>query len=158
MATQTGQKTDAIEMLKTDHRKVLDLFRQFSEAGERAHKTKQKLADQIFQELEVHSKLEEEIFYPAVRAVADQEQEELVDEGLEEHHVVDLLIQELRGMTPEDDNYDAKMTVLCENVEHHIQEEEGEMLPDARKKLGDQTEQLAQEMSVLKKQLIGSAA
>lgn len=103
----------------------------------------------------MHTQLEEEVFYPAVRAVADQEGEELVEESLEEHHVVDVLIEELKRMSPEDERYDAKMTVLCENVEHHIQEEEEEMLPDALRKLRGQVEALGQEMQVVRRQLIG---
>jgi hemerythrin superfamily protein len=161
MATQTRTaesgtgSMDAIAMLEADHRKVKELFREFSEAGERAHKTKQRIAERIFQELEVHSRLEEEVFYPAVRAATDKEGEELVVEGIEEHHVVDLLIEELKGMNPEDEHYTAKMTVLCENVQHHIQEEEEEMLPDARRRLGDQMETLGQEMQVMRRQLAG---
>ncbi len=156
MPTKTQEKTDAIQMLQHDHRTVLDLFKQFSELGDRAVKSKEKIAAQIFRELEVHSRLEEEIFYPAVRAVTDQEGEELVDEGVEEHHVVDLLIAELKQMSPEDGNYDAKMTVLCENVQHHIEEEETEMLPDARKRLGEQLETLGMEMTTFRRQLAGA--
>jgi hemerythrin superfamily protein len=158
MAAATQQTQDAVAMLKSDHAKVKGLFRQFSEAGEQAFKTKERLAEQIFQELEVHSKLEEQVFYPAVRADGDPEAGELVDEGLEEHHVVDLLIAELKGMSAEDERYDAKMTVLCENVEHHIEEEEKEMLPDAQRKLGDRTEALGRQMAELKERLIRSAA
>jgi hemerythrin-like domain-containing protein len=153
MATKTHTKSDAIEMLKADHDKVKELFRKYAELGDSAHKTKQRIAEQVFQELEIHSKLEEQIFYPAVRETGDPEGEDLVLEGVEEHHVVDVLIQELKGLTPEDEQFDAKFKVLCENVEHHIEEEEGEMLPIARKRLGDETETLAQEMMALKQQL-----
>ncbi|MCC2672047.1 MAG: hypothetical protein K0Q72_4519 [Armatimonadetes bacterium] len=135
MATKTQTTTDAVQILKKDHRAVEDLFKQFAETGDGAIKTRAKLAEQIFHELEVHTKAEEEIFYPAVRKVADDEGSELLDEAYEEHHVVDLLIAELRAMTPEDPCYRAKMTVLCENVQHHIEEEEEEMLPDAQKRL-----------------------
>lgn len=153
MATQTRTTTDAVEMLKTDHRKVKDLFKQFSELGDRAHVSKQKLAAQIFQELEIHSKLEEEIFYPAVRQVGEKELGEVVAEGLEEHHVVDVLIEEIRALSPEDEAFDAKMKVLCENVEHHIEEEETEMLPDAKRKLGGRVEELGGEMQQMREQL-----
>ena len=135
MATKTQAATDAVQILKQDHRAVKELFKKFSETGDGAIKTRAKIAEQIFHELEIHTKAEEEIFYPAVRKVADQEGEELLDEAYEEHHVVDLLIAELKAMTPDDACYKAKMTVLCENVEHHIEEEEEEMLPDAQKKL-----------------------
>jgi hemerythrin superfamily protein len=159
MATQTkAQTADAVQMLKADHDKVLGLFKQFSEAGDRAFKTKQELAEKIFRELEVHSQLEEEVFYPAVREQASKEGEELVEESLEEHHVVDVLIAELKQMSPEDERYDAKMTVLCENVEHHIEEEEKEMFPDARKRLGGEIEALGEQMAARKKQLAAGAA
>src|SRR5688572_6880233 len=105
-------------MLKDDHKKVKGLFREFESAGERAHKKKQGIAEQVFTELEIHSKLEEELFYPAARAQS-KDLAEVVDEGIEEHHVVDVLIAELKAMEPEDERYDAKFTVLIENVEHH---------------------------------------
>jgi iron-sulfur cluster repair protein YtfE (RIC family) len=154
MATQAAHRTmDAVSLLKADHQKVKGLFREYSELGERAIKTKQKLAEQIWQELEVHSQLEEQIFYPAAREAAEEQVGEVVAEGLEEHHVVDVLIQELKGLSPEDEPFDAKMKVLCENVEHHIEEEETEMLPQAGRKLGDRLESLGQQMMELKKQL-----
>ena len=144
---------NAIKMLKDDHRKVKQLFREFESAGDTAHKKKQQIAEQVFQELEIHSKLEEEIFYPAVQAKTDQEGKETVLEGIEEHHVVDVLIEELKGMRPEDEPFEAKFTVLVENVEHHIEEEEGEMLPDAEQRLGSQLEQLGQQMEQRRQQL-----
>lgn len=152
MATKTRTTTDAVEILKQDHREVLELFRKFSETGDGAIKTRQRLAEQIFQELELHTRAEEEIFYPAVRQSADQEGEELLDEAEEEHHVVDLIIAELKQMDPTHEHYAAKMTVLCENVQHHIQEEEEEMLPDAKKRIGDQMETLGQQILEMKKQ------
>src|SRR4051794_36852363 len=114
---------NAVAMLKADHKKVKGIFREFESAGERAYRKKQQLAEQAFLELEVHSKLEEEIFYPAARS-SDKDLVDVVDEGLEEHHVVDVLIGELRQMQPEDERYDPKFKVLTENVEHHIEEEE----------------------------------
>lgn len=151
MATKTQSKTDAVEILKQDHEKVKALFRKFSETGDGALKTRQRLAEQIFEELELHTRAEEEIFYPAVRKATDEEGEELLDEAEEEHHVVDLIIAELKQMDPGDEHYAAKMTVLCENVEHHIQEEEEEMLPDAEKRIGDQMETLGQQILEMKK-------
>ena len=153
MATRTAQKTNAITMLKTDHDRVKELFKEYSELGERAHKSKQQLADQIFHELEIHSQLEEQIFYPAVRSATGHEVQEVVAEGIEEHHVVDLLIEEIRGLSPEDEAFDAKMKVLCENVEHHIEEEEGEMFPGARRCLGEQIESLGREMLEMRERI-----
>ena len=152
-----NETADAVEMLKADHEKVRGLFRQFFESGERAIKTRQKLADQIFHEIEVHARLEEEVFYPAVRAVADEQGEDVVAESVEEHHVVELLLGELKALSPEDEQFEPKMKVLCENVDHHIEEEETVMLPDARKKLKGQAEALSLEMQTLRAQLTGSA-
>src|SRR3954454_19027813 len=106
---------DAVKLLKDDHKKVKSLFREYEKAGERAHQKKQRIAEQAFTELEIHSKLEEEIFYPAVQAKGNKELKEVVNEGLEEHHVVDVLIEELKAMDPSDERYDAKFTVLVEN-------------------------------------------
>ena len=127
---------DAIKMLKDDHRKVKDLLREYADAGDDAFKVKQQIADQVFAELEVHTTLEEEIFYPAVKAKTDDEGKSHVAEGMEEHHIVKILIAELKALTPEDEAFAAKFKVLSENVEHHIKEDEDELLPDARKKLG----------------------
>lgn len=148
---------DAITLLKDDHKKVKALFREYESAGDRAHQTKKRIAQQVFAELEVHTAIEEEIFYPAVTSRADKEGKELVDEGIEEHHVVDVLIAELKQLSPEDDQYDAKFKVLTENVEHHIEEEEGEMLPDAKKTLGGTLDELGERMMRRKQELQATA-
>jgi hypothetical protein len=154
MPARTMQETnDAVAILKSDHDRVKELFRKYSETGERAYKTRMQIAEKVFRELEIHSALEEEIFYPAARE-AGHETEEVVAEGLEEHHVVDILIQELKALTPEDETFDPKFKVLCENVEHHIEEEEGEMFPPARKALGDRMDALARQMMERKRQLL----
>jgi hemerythrin-like domain-containing protein len=149
---------NAVQLLKDDHKKVKGLFREFESAGDRAYKTKQEIAEKVFLELEVHSKVEEEIFYPAVRERADKEGQEIVQESLEEHHVVDVLINELRGLDPQDERFDAKFKVLSENVEHHIEEEEKEMLPDAEKLLRDDLERLGQQMADRKQHLMSLTA
>ena len=145
-------------MLKEDHKRIKALFRKYESAGERAYKEKQTTAEKAFQELEVHSKLEEEIFYPAVQARADEEGKDLVREGIEEHHVVDTLIKELKGLDPEDERYDAKFKVLTENVEHHIEEEEGELLPDAERLLEPHLDRLGADMEQRKEQLVATLA
>jgi len=125
---------NAITLLKQDHKTVRGLFREFEHAGDRAVQQKQRIADETFNELETHTALEEEIFYPAVAASKDdQEGQDLVREATEEHAVVKTLISELKGMTPDDEQFDAKFKVLTENVEHHIREEEGELFPHAER-------------------------
>ena len=124
---------DAVELIKSDHRKVEKLFREFEEAGDRAYKTKQELVGQIVEELEVHATIEEETYYPAVEAKAKKEGKELIAEAVEEHHVVKILLGELRSMSSEDEAFDAKVTVLMENVRHHVEEEESELLRSPRR-------------------------
>ena len=145
---------DAVELIKSDHRKVEKLFREFEEAGDRAYKTKQDLVTQIITELEVHATVEEETYYPAVEAKARKDGKELVAEAVEEHHVVKILLGELRSMSSEDEAFDAKVTVLMENVRHHVEEEEEELLPQSEKLLGsDELARLGEEMAARKQQL-----
>jgi len=148
---------DAVALIKADHRKVEQLFREFEEAGERAYKTRQQLVEQIIQELEVHALIEEDIYYPAVEAKAKKDGKELVAEAVEEHHVVKVLLGELAGMPAEDDAFDAKVTVLMENVRHHVEEEEEELLPQSEEVLGeDELTRLGEEMAARKEQLGGT--
>ena len=124
---------DPIAMLREDHTKVKGLFDEFEAA--RTSRSKQRIAREALMELDVHAGIEEEIFYPAFNAESDAEEtEEIVLEAEEEHHVVHVLITELKEMMGSDDpRFDAKFTVLAENVRHHIKEEETQMLPKARK-------------------------
>src|SRR4051812_9887665 len=122
---------DAFTLLKADHDKVKKMFKEYEGKGDRAHKGKLELAQTIFHELGIHEQIEEEIFYPAIREHASKEGVEIVLEGYEEHHVADVLIEELKALDIEDEHYDAKMTVLKENIEHHIEEEEGDMFKEA---------------------------
>jgi hemerythrin superfamily protein len=145
---------DAVELIKSDHRKVEQLFREFEEAGDRAYKTKQELVGQIVEELEVHATIEEEIYYPAVEAKARKDGKELIAEAVEEHHVVKILLGELGSMSSEDEAFDAKVTVLMENVRLHVEEEESELLPQSEKILGtDELTRLGEQMAVRKQQL-----
>jgi len=145
---------DAVALIKADHREVEQLFREFEGAGDRAYKTKQDLVSKIIQELEVHATVEEEIYYPAVEAKAKKDGKELVAEAVEEHHVVKVLLGELAGMSSEDEAFDAKVTVLMENVRHHVEEEEAEMLPQSEKILGeDELTRLGEQMAARKRQL-----
>jgi len=136
---------DAITLLREDHRKVEKLFKEFEKAGPRAGKTKAKLVDKIIEELSVHAAIEEQIFYPAVQN-ADKD---MVLESLEEHHIVKWVLSELQGLTPKDERFDAKVTVLIENVRHHVKEEQDELFPEVRalltrKQLVDLGEALAE--------------
>jgi len=144
---------NAVKMLKQDHEEVKDLFKQFESAGDRAYQKKQELAEKVFHELEVHTKLEEEIFYPAVQARGGKQGEELVGESEQEHHVVDVLMSEMRKLDAKDDEWEAKFQVLMENVQHHIKEEEGELFPLAQEKLGDSLDSLGAKMEERKQEL-----
>jgi hemerythrin superfamily protein len=116
---QTYEEMDAIAMLKADHRKVEDIFAAFEKAT--AKSKKQKLAEQACLELKVHTALEEEVFYPACRG---QIEEDLLNEAYVEHDSAKLLINEIEAATPDDEFYDAKVKVLAEMIEHHVEEEE----------------------------------
>lgn len=130
--TSTANKTDAIALLKQDHAEVKALFKQYEELGDRAFGSKQKLAEKICLALTKHATAEEEIFYPAVRGdVTDAE--DLVDEATVEHASAKDLIAQIHSMDPHDDLYDAKVKVLGEYIDHHVQEEENQMFPLARK-------------------------
>jgi hemerythrin-like domain-containing protein len=126
---------DAIVLLKDDHKEILKTFRDFENAGENATKTKGKLVEKIIELLTVHTYIENEVMYPRVRALLPDLEDD-IDESYEEHHVADLLVMELAGMNPGADRFDAKTTVLIENVRHHIEEEEDEWFPKVREALG----------------------
>ena len=155
-STDMGGAVDAVKLLKDDHKKVKDLFRQFEKA--RSADRKKQIAQEAMHELEIHAEIEEEIFYPAAKAKADAEGKELVAEAVEEHHVVKVLIGELKAMPEVNEQFEAKFTVLIENVEHHIEEEEQEMLPDAKKTLGKEIETLGDRMQARKEQLMATGA
>jgi hemerythrin superfamily protein len=128
---------DALSLLTTDHNRVRGLFARFQEAEEADDlETMQALAAQLRQELEVHTSIEEEIFYPAVRE-ADEEINDTVAEGLEEHHQVKVLLAELEAIEPSDDAWKAKWKVIIEDVDHHAEEEESELFPAVRGALDD---------------------
>ncbi|HYC69491.1 hemerythrin domain-containing protein [Brevundimonas sp.] len=116
---QSYEEMDAIAMLKADHRKVEELFAKFEETNGKA--TKQRLAEQICLELKVHTAIEEEIFYPACRGKIE---DDLVNEAYVEHDSAKLLINEIEAGGPQEDFYDAKVKVLSEMIEHHVEEEE----------------------------------
>src|SRR5687768_17159649 len=126
---------DAITLLRADHKTVEQLFKRFEKAGDRAHVEKRQIVDRIVEELSVHAAIEEQVFYPVARATVPGT-EEMALESLEEHHVVKWVLSELADMDPTDERFDAKTTVLIENVRHHVEEEEGEFFPTVRSELG----------------------
>jgi hemerythrin-like domain-containing protein len=126
--------TDAIVLLKQDHKEIRKLFRDFEAAGENASKTKAKIVDKILEALTVHTYIENECMYPAVRKLLPAVEDDVL-ESYEEHHVADVLCMELAAMSATDERFDAKTTVLIESVSHHIEEEEGEWFPQVREGL-----------------------
>jgi hemerythrin-like domain-containing protein len=126
---------DAITMLKDDHKAVEQLFKRFEKTGDRAHVEKREIVDRIIEELSVHAAVEEQLFYPVARATVP-DTEDVALESLEEHHIVKWVLAELETMAPQDERFDAKVTVLIENVRHHVEEEEQEFFPLVRDELG----------------------
>jgi Hemerythrin HHE cation binding domain len=145
------QPTDAIAMLKADHRKVEGLFEQFEKA--RDTNRKKALAQEICTELTVHATIEEEIFYPACKEAVD---EDMYDEAYVEHDGAKVLIAEITASSPNDEFYDAKVTVLSEMIKHHVKEEEkpgGGFFAQARKG-GIDTEGLGVRLKARKEMLL----
>jgi len=135
----------ATDLLKKQHKSVKALFKKVEDTED--GRRRRQLMEEIANELKMHTQIEEEIFYPAVREIGSSKAEEMVDESYEEHHVVDLVLAELPNVDPEDERFAAKMTVLSELVEHHADEEEDEMFPMAEKKLGkERLQQLGEQM------------
>jgi hemerythrin superfamily protein len=150
-ASMSTTKTDATKLLEKDHREVEDLFEKFEKLTDRAKVSKKKIADDICNELTVHTQIEEEIFYPAVRG-AGKEMEDMIDEAIVEHASAKDLIAQIESMEADEDLYDAKVKVLQEMIEHHVEEEEKEMFPKVRK-LGLDLDGLGQQMQARKDQL-----
>jgi hemerythrin-like domain-containing protein len=126
---------DAIVLLKQDHKEIKKLFRDFEAAGENASKRKGDLVAKMIELLTVHTYIENEVMYPEVRKLLPDLEDDVL-ESYEEHHVADVLVSELFAMSPDAERFDAKTTVLIENVTHHIEEEEDEWFPKVREGLG----------------------
>lgn len=123
---------DAITLLKADHQLVEAKFAKYEQLSSRAVKARATIVADVVKALSAHAAIEEEVFYPAVRArLADQEDQVL--EALEEHHIVKWTLSELDGMRPDAERFNAKFTVLMESVRHHVKEEERELFPKVRK-------------------------
>lgn len=147
---------DAIDLLIGDHNRVKGLFAKFESADESGDVEElAQTAMNILDDLEVHATIEEELFYPAVRG-ASEELAEIVDEGVQEHHVVKILLDEVRVLEPASDEWKAKMKVIMENVEHHVEEEEQQMFPGVRKSTDASTrDELGAQMEARKAELGG---
>ena len=126
---------DAITLLKNDHKTVEKLFKSFEKAGDGAYVEKRRIVDRIIEELSVHAAIEEQVFYPVVRATVDGIDDDVL-EALEEHHVVKTVLAELEDLPPDHERFVAKVTVLIENVRHHVEEEEDDLFPKVRDELG----------------------
>jgi hemerythrin superfamily protein len=138
---------DPIKMLREDHQKVQELFTRFEQSND--DETKDEIAQTAIQELTVHATLEEELFYPAAQEAI--EEDELIDQAHEEHHVAKFLLGELKKMSSGDERFEAKFKVLAESVKHHIEEEESALFPKLQGKLD--SEGLAQQMESRKQRL-----
>lgn len=148
---------NALEMLKQDHRTVEELFEKFESQGERATKSKQRIAEQIVEELRLHMKLEEKLVYPTVRDEFAEMKEDVL-EDYEEHHAVELLIREIVRLDASDERLTAKVSVLKDLVMHHVESEEEKLFPMLEKEWDDERlEMLGEQIEENKRQLQGKA-
>ena len=152
MAKSKAKAGGALEMLKEDHDRVKKAFKEFEKLDREDGEAVQQLVQTVCEELKVHTTLEEEIVYPAVREAIDDE--DIMNEAQVEHETAKMLIEQLENMGPDDPNYHATFTVLGEYVKHHVKEEEDEMFPQARKTDLD-FEDLGTRMRERKQELIG---
>jgi hemerythrin-like domain-containing protein len=148
---------DAMSLLKEDHRRVKKMLAELESTTERGVKTREELFARVKRELVVHEAIEEEIFYPALKE--HPKTKDIALEAYEEHHVVDAVMAEIEGVAYDDETWGAKFKVMKENLEHHIEEEEGEMFKQARQVFGqDELAQLGESMKARKEDLIRQQA
>ncbi|HVS82430.1 MAG TPA: hemerythrin domain-containing protein [Pyrinomonadaceae bacterium] len=148
---------DAFTLLKNDHKKVAALFEEIEPTTERALKTREEAFGKLKEELDVHAHIEEKILYPALKKEA--ETRDITFEGLEEHHVIKLLLAELAGVAVDSEEWTAKAKVLQENVEHHVEEEETKMFKLGREVLTqEQIEDLGTRLEAEKNKVVATAA
>jgi len=148
---------DALTLLEQDHQKVKELMREIEKTTERGIKTRKELFTKLVQELTVHEKIEEQIFYPEVMERATSRQlEELVTESYEEHHFVDIVKAEIENTPFDSEEWKAKFKVMMENIEHHaFEEEEGKMFPKVRRAFNEgELEDMGGRMEELKQELM----
>ena len=154
MPKTRSKSTAATELLKQDHAKVQKAFKEFEKMDRADAEACQQLVRTVCEDLKVHTTLEEEIFYPALREAI--EDEDLLNEAAVEHETAKMLIDQLENMGPDDPNYFATFTVLGEYVKHHIKEEQGEMFPAVKRAKVD-LEALGERMRARKEELAGEA-
>lgn len=154
-ARTKSEQQNAIELLLEDHKKVQKMFKDFEKLDREDTEACEELVTRACTELKVHSMLEKELFYPAVRdQVEKQEDEDILNEAEVEHQTVDQLVETLEGMDPGDAMYAAHFTVLAEYVKHHVQEEEKEMFPRVKKLKSLDLDALGEEMMGRKQELM----
>ncbi len=142
---------DPIALIKEDHRRALALFEEYQALGDEDYEQREALVATIVDELEAHMEMEESIVYPAFRGAFDAEGTKKVEEGYAEHGVAKDLMAELKGLDPQDPQFDAKVQVLKENITHHVEEEESELLPNAEEAMnGDDMARIGEEMMAYK--------
>jgi hemerythrin-like domain-containing protein len=151
MAKTRSKTATAIDLLKEDHDKVKKAFKEFEKMDRSDTETCRQVVKSVCDDLRVHTTLEEEIFYPAVREAIDDE--DIMNEAAVEHESAKTLIEQLENMEPDDPNYFATFTVLGEYVMHHVKEEEGEMFPQAKKAKELDLEALGEQMRARKQEL-----
>jgi iron-sulfur cluster repair protein YtfE (RIC family) len=146
---------NALSLLKEDHDKVRDMLGKLDQTTERAVKTREELFTKLKSDLEVHETIEEELLYPALKE--HSQTKEIALEAWEEHHVVDVVMGEISETPFDDEIWAAKLTVMKENLEHHIEEEEGELFKQARDVIGAEgLEELGRRMEARKKELMAA--
>jgi len=154
MPKTRSKNASAIDMLKEDHAKVKKAFKEFENLDRSDTEACRQVVKTVCEDLKVHTTLEEEIFYPAVRAAI--EDEDIMNEAAVEHETAKMLIEQLENTGPDDPQYFATFTVLGEYVMHHVKEEEGEMFPQAKKAELD-LDALGEQMKARKEELVGQA-
>ena len=156
MPKTRSQSPSAIDLLKEDHEKVKKAFKQFEKLDRADTEVCRELVEAVCADLHVHTTVEEEIFYPAVRDAIDDE--DIMNEAAVEHETAKMLIEQLENMEPDDPNYFATFTVLGEYVMHHVKEEEGEMFPQAKKARDLDLEALGEQMKARQEELSAEMA
>lgn len=147
---------NAFELLKADHEKVAQIFEKLEPTTEKAVKKREELFEKLMNELEIHAQIEEQVFYPALKKAT--ETREIALEGFEEHKIIKQLLQEMDSLSKDSEQWTAKLSVLKETVEHHVEEEEGEMFKSAREAFSkEQIEDLGARMEAQKKKLAKAA-